>query len=88
MIKAKPDISDEELKSLTTLITEPNSIPTFRLLLLDARKALDETSHALAIIYSITALESVARQYFERIAIGSSFFFTLSHFLFLLASFI
>jgi hypothetical protein len=70
MIKAKPDINDEKLKLLTTLLTRTNSIPTSHFLLLDAKKALDERDHALAIIYSITALESVTKQYFERMALS------------------
>jgi hypothetical protein len=70
MIKAKPDINGEKLKSLITLVTGISPIPTFHLLLLDAKRALDEREHALAIIYSITALESVAKQYFKKMALS------------------
>jgi len=69
IIKAKEDINDEALKLLTTLISKTDPIPSFHLLLLDAKKALDERNHALAIIYSITALESLVRVYCKEIAV-------------------
>jgi hypothetical protein len=68
VIKAKPDIDEEKLRAINDLIGGNRSIPTFQLLLLDARKALDEGNYALSIIYGITALESVVKQYLEKIA--------------------
>jgi hypothetical protein len=36
--------------------------------MLDAQKALDEENNALGVVYSITALESVAKQYVRKMA--------------------
>jgi hypothetical protein len=44
-----------------------DSVPTFHLLFLDAKKALYERNYSLSIVYGITALESVARQYVEKV---------------------
>jgi hypothetical protein len=68
IVKIKPDIDDDKQKELEDLISITESIPTFHLLLLDAAKAIGERNYSLAIIYSITALESVVKQFCEKSA--------------------
>jgi hypothetical protein len=68
VVKAKPDVEEGKLRLLKDLILENQSIPTFQLLLLDAKKALDERNYSISIVYGITALESIVRQYFDKVA--------------------
>jgi hypothetical protein len=66
--KAQPDVSREHIGKLVELITSTYSLSTSHLLMLDAQKALDEENNALCVIYSITALESVTKQYVRKMA--------------------
>jgi hypothetical protein len=66
--KAQPDVSREHIGKLVELITSTYSVSTSDLLMLDAQKALDEENNALGVVYSITALESVAKQYVRKMA--------------------
>jgi hypothetical protein len=64
--KAKPDISNQSLDRLKHLLSDKGSAPTFYLLFLDAKSALYEGKYALAIIYSITALEAIVKQFIKK----------------------
>jgi hypothetical protein len=68
MAKTEPDVNREDINRLVELITSTCPASTSDLLMLDAQKALDEENNALAVVYSITALESVAKQYVRRMA--------------------
>jgi hypothetical protein len=66
--KAEPDIGRKHISRLVELITSSCPVSTSDLLMLDAQKALDEENNALAVVYSITALESVVKQYVRKMA--------------------
>jgi hypothetical protein len=66
--KAKPDISNERVEHLKSLLSIKEPVSTFSLVLLDMRTALFEEKFALAIVYAITALESLVKQYIEKMA--------------------
>jgi hypothetical protein len=64
--KIRPSLDQEKVNLLRDLLSNNEPLPTFHLLLLDAKKALDEENYSLAVIYSITSLESVVKQFIDK----------------------
>jgi len=65
-VKVKPSIDQEKLKLLKDLSSNSEPLPAHHIIFLDALRALEEQNYSLAVVYPITFLESIVRQYIDK----------------------